>query len=72
MFACIVPPHRLCARVPVKIGYPAERRSLTAKPSGCEESARQPKRSIRIRSTGWPAATSRREACSAKALEPHT
>ncbi|GHI97301.1 hypothetical protein TPA0905_67720 [Streptomyces olivaceus] len=34
--------------------------------------AHQPKRSILIRSTGCPAATSSREACSAKEFEPHT
>ncbi len=34
--------------------------------------AGQPKRSIRMRSTGCPAATSSLEACSAKELEPHT
>ncbi|GAB2462943.1 hypothetical protein GCM10027162_67130 [Streptomyces incanus] len=40
--------------------------------AGPVSGAGQPKRSIRMRSTGCPAATSSLEACSAKELEPHT
>ncbi len=62
----------------------AARGTHAAAPAGCPagavrnggrpggDAAGQPKRSIRMRSTGWPAATSSLEACSAKELEPHT
>ncbi len=57
---------------------PTEQPRPGARPGLCETAGAprgrpgQPKRSIRIRSTGWPAATSSLEACSAKELEPHT